>query len=429
MTARQPKSACGMARDIGGCAEWRKSGTLAALLPPALDPDPAPMTAIRDAILKLERNGIAAVSTTGMGKRGVIPLWFGESDVVTPPFIREAAKKALDDGKTFYTFVRGIPELREAIAAWMTRQAGRPIDVERIRVPGAAMMGVQVALQCVCEPGDNVVIIAPMWPNIFQAIRSLGAEPRFAKLKGGRDGLPWTLDLDELFATCNQRTRAIFFASPANPTGWIMKVEEQRAILEFARRRGIAIISDEVYTPIVFDVVAPSFAAIAEDEDDVFIVNSFSKAWAMTGWRCGWLVHPLKLRTPMAELSAHNNTGATTFAQYGALAAIRDGDEFIQFMRDMSRKGRDIVENFLKTQNRMSWSKPEGAFYGFLAIDGMTDSMAFAKRLVEEAKVGVAPGIAFGAANDKDNDRFIRICFAQSSALLEEALARIAKVL
>ncbi|MBI1211528.1 MAG: aminotransferase class I/II-fold pyridoxal phosphate-dependent enzyme [Alphaproteobacteria bacterium] len=387
------------------------------------------MTAIRDAILNLPRNGIAAVSTKGLGKRDVIPLWFGESDVVTPPFIREGAKKALDEGRTFYTFARGITELREAIAVWVTRQCGRPLDVERVTVPGSAMMGVQIALQCVCEPGDNVVIVAPMWPNIFQAVRGLGAEPRFVRLSGGANGEPWTLDLDRLFAACDKRTKAIFFASPGNPTGWIMRADEQRAILEFTRQRGIAIISDEVYTPIVYDVVAPSFAAIADDEDDVFIVNSFSKAWAMTGWRVGWLVHPLKLRVQMAEMSGFNNTGATTFAQYGALTAIRDGDEFLAFMREMSRKGRDIVEGFLKTQNRMSWSKPEGAFYGFLAVDGMTDSMAFAKRLVEEAKVGVAPGSAFGPAGDKDNDRFIRICFAQSSALLEEALGRLAKAL
>ena len=428
MTARQPKSACGMGADIGACVYQRKGGSFGGPFAPDLETAP-PMTAIRDTILKLDRNGIAAVSTKGLGKRDIIPLWFGESDVVTPPFIREGAKKALDDGRTFYTFARGITELREAIAAWTTRQSGRTLDPERVTVPGAAMMGVQIALQCVCEAGDNVAIVAPMWPNIFQAVRGLGAEPRFVRLRGGSADQPWILDLDQLFAACDRRTKAIFFASPSNPTGWIMRVEEQRAVLEFARKRGIAIISDEVYTPIVFDVVAPSFAALAEDEDDVFIVNSFSKAWAMTGWRVGWLIHPLKLRVQMAEMSAYNNTGATTFAQYGALAAIRDGDEFIGFMRDMSRKGRDIVEAFLKTQNRMSWSKPEGAFYGFIAIDGMTDSMAFAKRLLGEAKVGVAPGRAFGAVDDADNDRFIRICFAQSAKLLEEALGRIAKVL
>ena len=387
------------------------------------------MTAIRDAILNLGRNGIAAVSQRGLGRQDIIPLWFGESDIVTPEFIRAGAKKALDDGRTFYTFARGVTELREAIAAFSSKQSGRTIDVERVTAPGAAMMGVQIALQCVCEPGDNVVIVSPMWPNIFQAVRGLGAEPRFVRLSGGSNGQPWVLDLDALFAACDRRTKAIFFASPSNPTGWIMRREEQLAVLDFARKHSIAIISDEVYTPIVFDVAAPSFAAIAEDEDDVFIVNSFSKAWAMTGWRVGWLIHPLKLRVQMSEMSAYNNTGATTFAQHGALTALRDGDEFVAFMRDMSRKGRDIVQAFLQTQNRMSWSKPEGAFYGFIAIDGMTDSMAFAKRLVEEAKVGVAPGCAFGPPGDVDNDRFIRICFAQSAARLEEALGRIAKAL
>ncbi len=387
------------------------------------------MTAIRQTILDLERNGIAAVSQRGLGQRDIIPLWFGESDVVTPEFIRAGAKKALDDGRTFYTFARGIPELREAIAAWTTKQSGRVLDVERVTVPGAAMMGVQIALQCVCEAGDNVAIVSPMWPNIFQAVRGLGAEPRFVRLTGGSGDQPWTLDLNRLFSACDNRTKAIFFASPSNPTGWIMRQDEQRAVLDFARKRGIAIISDEVYTPIVFDVAAPSFATSADDEDDVFIVNSFSKAWAMTGWRIGWLVHPLKLRVQMAEMSSYNNTGATTFAQYGALTALRDGDEFVASMREMSRRGRDIVQAFLQTQNRMSWSKPEGAFYGFIAIDGMTDSMAFARRLVDEAKVGVAPGCAFGPAGDADNDRFIRICFAQSAALLEEALGRIAKVL
>ncbi|MEQ1895628.1 MAG: aminotransferase class I/II-fold pyridoxal phosphate-dependent enzyme, partial [Planctomycetota bacterium] len=162
---------------------------------------------------------------------------------VTPPFIRDAAKRALDDGRTFYTFVRGVTELREAIAVWASRQSCRTIDVGRVTVPGAAMMGVAIALQCVCEPGDNVLIISPMWPNIFQAVSGLGAEPRFVRLKGGANGAPWTLDLDRLFGAADARTKAIFFASPSNPTGWIMSEREQRAILDFTRKHGIAVIS------------------------------------------------------------------------------------------------------------------------------------------------------------------------------------------
>ncbi|MBP6011979.1 MAG: pyridoxal phosphate-dependent aminotransferase [Alphaproteobacteria bacterium] len=387
------------------------------------------MTAIRPSILSLERNGIGEVSFLGLGRKDIIPLWFGEGDIVTPPFIRDAAKRALDEGKTFYTFTRGIPELREAIAQWSSRQSGRKIDVDRVTVPGAAMMGVEIALQCVCEPGDNVIIISPMWPNIFQAVRGTGAIPRFVRLTGGANGEPWALDLQKLFDAADARTKAIFFASPSNPTGWIISEREQRAVLEFARKRNIAIISDEVYTPIVYDTPAPSFAAIAEPDDDVFVVNSFSKAWAMTGWRIGWLIHRRGLDTQMAEMSAFNNTGSTVFAQYGALEAITKGDDFVKWMVERCRTGLGIVEKFLAGQNRMSWSKPAGAFYAFIAVEGMTDSTAFAKRLLAEAKVGVAPGIAFGPKTDKDNDRFIRICFAQSPDLLSEAMERIAKAI
>jgi aspartate aminotransferase len=383
------------------------------------------MTAIRPTILGLERNGIGEVSFLGLGRKDIIPLWFGEGDIVTPPFIRDAAKRALDDGKTFYTFTRGITELRSAIADWTSRQSGREIDVDRVTVPGAAMMGVQIALQCVCEPGDNVLIISPMWPNIFQAVIGSGAEPRFVRLDGGANGEPWTLDLQRLFDSADARTKAIFFASPSNPTGWIMSEREQRAILEFTRQHGIAIISDEVYTPIVYDTLAPSFGAIAEPEDDVFIINSFSKAWAMTGWRIGWLIHPRRLGTQMAELSAYNNTGATVFAQYGALEAVTKGDDFIKWQIQRCREGLAIVEKAIGANNRMSWCKPAGAFYAFIAIDGMNDSIAFAKRLLDEAKVGVAPGIAFGAKNDKRNDGFIRVCFAQSPERLSEAMQRI----
>ena len=208
-----------------------------------------------------------------------------------------------------------------------------------------------------------------------------------------------------------------------------MSEREQRAILEFARKRGIAIISDEVYTPIVYDTPAPSFSAIAEPDDDVFVVNSFSKAWAMTGWRVGWLIHPRRIGVQMAEMAAYNNTGAAVFAQYGALEAITKGDKFVEWMVARCRTGLGIVEKFLAEQNRMSWSKPAGAFYGFIAVDGMTDSVAFAKRLLADAKVGVAPGIAFGPKGDKDNDRFIRICFAQAPERLSEAMARIAKAI
>ena len=387
---------------------------------------------IRPAMRDLQPNGIALVSGVALGEPDVIALWFGESDLVTPPFIREAAKKALDDGRTFYTNARGIAPLREAIRAFHHRTTGADVALERITVPGSAMLAVIVALQTVIETGDNIVCLAPVWPNIFQAAEICGAEVKFALLDDDWRASPahWRLDLDKLFDACDARTKAIFIASPGNPTGWVMSREEQRAVLSFARARGIAIVSDEVYGTLLYDgrPHAPSFLEIAEPDDAVFVVNSFSKPWAMTGWRIGWLVHPEPLGRQMWMISAADNTGATTFAQYGALAALSpQGDAFRAEMLERCRLGKVAVQQWLTEQNRIRWIEPEGAFYGFLHVDGMKDSLEFSKALVRNARVGVAPGSAFGPPDDPHSDSFIRICFAQDAGRVRTGLDRLAK--
>jgi aspartate aminotransferase len=392
------------------------------------------MSPIRDDIRKLQSNGIGRIAAEALGETDLIALWFGETDLVTPAFIRDAAKRALDDGKTFYVQGRGIPPLREAIAAFHARTLGAHIDVARITVPGAAMLAVVSALQCVIEKGDNIVVVSPIWPNIFQAAEIAGATVKFVRLapNWAVERPRWTLDLDRLFDACDARTKAIFVSSPGNPTGWMMTAAEQKAVLEFARRRGIAVISDEVYGTLTFDNSkhAPSFLSIAEPDDDVFVVNSFSKPWAMTGWRIGWLIHPISLDGPMTVTSVANNTGATTFAQYGALAALSpQGDAFLDEMRARCRNGRAIVQDFIDRQNRIRWMPPEGSFYGFLHVDGLKDSFAFAKELVHKARVGVAPGSAFGVEGDPLNESFLRICFAQDPARLAEGLTRIERTL
>lgn len=388
------------------------------------------MSPIRTTIRNLQPNGIGAVALLGLGEPDLIPLWFGETDLVTPAFIRDAAKQALDDGKTFYSNARGIPPLRNAIAAFHKRTLGVDVGLDRITVPGAAMLAVVAALQCVVETGDNVVVISPVWPNIFQAAQIVGAEVRFSSLEDEWDASPprWRLDLEKLFAACDARTKAIFISSPGNPTGWIMSREEQLAVLKFARARDIAVISDEVYGTLTYDgtVHAPSFLQIAEPDDVVFVINSFSKPWAMTGWRIGWLVHPASLDNQMWMIAAANNTGATVFAQYGAVAALTpEGDAFRETMRERCRAGRDIVQAYLDGQNRVRWIRPEGAFYGFLHVDGMTDSLGFAKKLVLEARVGVSPGSAFSGEGDEKADSYLRICFAQSPEKLGIGLERL----
>jgi aspartate/methionine/tyrosine aminotransferase len=386
-----------------------------------------PKNPIRPAILALEPSGIVKVAALGLGHPDIIPLWFGETDLVTPKFIRDAAIKALEDGRTFYTHARGVTPLREAIRDYHWRTTGAQIALERITVPGAAMLAVVTALQMVVETGDNIVIVSPIWPNIFQAAKIAGAEPRLVRLDEDWRAGRWRLDLEKLFDACDARTKAFFIASPGNPTGWTMTQGEQRAILQFARARGIAIIADEVYGTLVYDGAAhaPSYLTLAEPDDAVFIVNSFSKPWAMTGWRIGWLIHPLQVETAAAVMAQTNNTGTTHFTQYGAIAALsEEGDVFRATLLERCRKGLQVVEDFIARQNRVRWLKPQGAFYGFLQVDGLKDSLGFAQDMVHRAKVGVSPGSAFSLGDPRD-EAFIRICFAQDTGRLAEGLSRI----
>ena len=388
---------------------------------------PSRKSPIRPVIRELEPSGISKVTALGLGNPDILPLWFGETDLVTPPFIRQAAIQALEDGRTFYTNARGIQPLREAIRDFHKRTVGADIALERITVPGGAMLAVVTALQMCCEGGDNVVIVSPIWPNIFQATRVVGAEPRLVRLEEDWNAGRWRLDLNRLFDACDTRTKAMFLASPGNPTGWMLGCDEQKQILDFCRARGIAILADEVYGTLIYDGAAhaPSFLSIADEEDAVFAINSFSKPWAMTGWRIGWLTHPKSVEGAAAAMAQCNNTGSTHFAQYGALAALSpEGDAFRALLLDRCRQGRDVVQAWIKRQNRVRWFQPDGAFYGFLHVDGLKDSLGFCQRMVKDDKVGVSPGWAFSLGDGRD-DSYLRICFAQDQARLAQALERL----
>jgi aspartate/methionine/tyrosine aminotransferase len=375
---------------------------------------------VRSAVSGMENQRIGEVSRLAIGAPDIIPLWFGEPDLDTPGFVRDAAIAAIDAGHTRYVNKRGVPPLRDAIRDYTLAQWGVELPLERLTVTGSGMTAIMIAVETLVGEGDNVVMISPVWPNIFYAVRTMGGESRHVRLEL-RDG-QWRLDLDRLFAACDARTRAFFISSPSNPTGWMLTAEERRAILAFARERGIWIISDEVYHRIVYDrPVAESFLQIAEAEDPLFVVHSFSKSWAMTGWRLGWLVHPAGLGDKMGDLSGINNTGATAFVQHAGVAAIRQGEDFVRELVERCRRGRDLVYQRLASMPRIATSRPDGAFYSFLRVDGIADDLAFAKQLILEHRVGLAPGTAFGPGNEG----WLRLCFASSEDKLSTALDRL----
>jgi len=383
------------------------------------------MGPIREEIAALELTGISRVAATAMHDPDVIPLWFGESDLVTPAFIRDAAKQALDEGRTFYNYPRGILSLREALQRYHDRVYGIDLHADRISVVGSTMLSVVTALQCLAARGDEVILIGPYWPNVRYACTTLGAGHVDVRLAEG-DGR-WHLDLDAVQRAITPRTRAIYVNSPSNPTGWVMTRTGQEALLELCHRHGLGLIADEVYHRNVLTGIdpAPSFLQLAGPDEPVFVLNGFSKAWAMTGWRLGWMVHPQSLVKQMAVLAECNNTGATVFAQYGGIAALEGGEPFLAEFNARCRHNRDLVMDLLGTHPRVHLLRPEGAFYAFPRIAGVTDSLAFARRVLAEVKVGIAPGYTFGVGNEDH----VRLCFAIATDRIEDALGRLISVL
>ena len=379
---------------------------------------------VRPRIEALPNSLIADVANYGRGRPGLIALWFGEGDVPTPDFIGDACARAIRDGYVFYAPVRGIPELRTALSAYLGRTYGAPVDVERITVHTSGMTAIMVSLQALIDPGDEVVVVSPVWPNVFSAVEILGGIVREVPLERTERG--WRLDPERLFAACGPRTKLVFVNSPSNPTGWTMPLEDLRAVLDFTRRRGLWMMSDEVYSRLVYDGAhAPSMLRIAEPEDRVLVVNSFSKNWAMTGWRLGWVVAPPELAPHYEKLVQFNNSGTPGFVQMAGVAALEQGEGFLAEMRERCRRGRDIACDALERMPRVRLVRPEGAFYAFFAVEGAADSLALARRIVDEAKVGLAPGSAFGAGGEGH----LRLCFASSPDRLEQAMERLAPVL
>ncbi|QPC94867.1 pyridoxal phosphate-dependent aminotransferase [Mesorhizobium sp. INR15] len=367
-------------------------------------------------------SGIVAVVNHGRLREGLIPLWAGEGDLPTPAFISDAAARGLADGETFYTWQRGIPDLRQALSRYYARHFAKTFPQEEFIVTGSGMHAIQLALDAVAGAGDEVIYLSPAWPNFAAAAGVAGAVPVPVTLDQSGNG--WSCDVEKIAAAITPRTKVLFINTPSNPTGWTADRETLQAILDLARAKNLWLIADEIYSLFHYGHGrAPSFLDIAAPEDRILFVNSFSKNWAMTGWRVGWIkTHPA-LQQVFENLIQYSNSGVAQFMQRGAVAALDGGDAFIAEQVERARAARDLVCGILGATGRARFTVPQGAFYLFFTVDGITDSRTAAFDIVDNANVGLAPGTAFGPGGEA----FLRLCFHRRLDKIEEAAHRLAK--
>ena len=376
----------------------------------------------RAAVRALTASKIREIYNEGIKLPNVLAFWVGEPDQPTPEFIRKAGMESIAAGEVFYTHNLGIPELRNALAAYVTGLHGTKVQEEQIAVTSAGVNALMLISQLLVEPGDRVVEVVPLWPNLLEIPKILGAQVSTVPLHFAPGG--WRLDLGELLDALKPGTRALYLNSPNNPTGWSVTREQQRAILEHCRRHGIWIFADDAYERLYFGGrgVAPSFLDLMEPEDRVVSANTFSKSWLMTGWRLGWLVVPRGLTADLAKLIEYNTSCSPVFVQRAGLAALAQGEPVVANTLERLGRARDYLCTELAKIPGVKIAVPSGAMYAFLGIEGMSDSLAFCRRLVRKQGLGLAPGAAFGP----EGEGYVRWCFASSEERLADGVRRLA---
>jgi aspartate aminotransferase len=379
----------------------------------------------RAQVRSLRTSLIREVANAGLGREDVLAFWFGESDQPTPAFIRETAARALAEGKTFYTHNLGRPDLRQTLSTYLTGLHGRPIGTDRLAVTSSGVNALMIAAQAIVEPGDRIAVVTPVWPNVAEIPRILGGHiaPVPLEPRNGR----WSLDLDRLIDALTPDTRAVFINSPNNPTGWTLDPETRQVILDHCRRHGIWILADDVYERLSFGpgASAPSFLPLADPRDRLISINSFSKAWRMTGWRMGWMVTPPELVDALGVLLEYNTSCAPDFVQEAAIAALNEGEPHVQALRDELGAARDQVLAGLRALPGVEAPEPQGGMYAFFRLAGCDDSFTLAKTLVTDAGLGLAPGSAFG----DEGEGWLRWCFAARPEKNAAGLERLANYL
>jgi aspartate/methionine/tyrosine aminotransferase len=375
---------------------------------------------MRKTVLDLEESMIRQVANAGMGRDDVLKFWFGESDEVTPAFIRDAAAASLQQGETFYAQNLGLPELREAIAAYATGlrcEGAAPVTAERIAVTSGGVNALMLAVQALVDAGDEVVAVTPVWPNLTAQPAIMGAHVKCVSLKPVAG--EWQLDVAELLAAITPKTRLLIVNAPNNPTGWTLSRAEQEAILAHCRKTGTWILADEVYERLYYEPTpngcAPSFLDIAASDDRLVVVHSFSKSFLMTGWRLGWLAMPAAMTPHIGKLVEFNTSCAPVFVQRAGLVALERTADITPRVVAHLKTCRDTLVPLLQAVPGVQLAPAKGGMYAFFRLEDQKrfgDSLETAKRLVTEGGLGLAPGNAFMVNPGPEAQGWLRWCFA-----------------
>lgn len=382
-------------------------------------------TSISQSAARVPYSRIRELAELAMTMDDVLKLYFGESNVPTPEFIKRAAQKAMADGFTFYTENAGLPSLRKALARYYQEHHSVDLDpASEIVITASGVQALNVSIRCLLDPGDEAIVLTPAWPNGAANVMMSNATP--VEIAHPLEGDRYEIDFDALEAAVSPRTRFLLYTSPSNPLGWVATIEQQRKLLDFARRHNIWLMADEVYERLNYtgsklSDPAPSILKLATREDPVIVIQSFSKSYCMTGWRLGWLVARRDLAERAGQLNEFVVSHAPSFAQRAAETALVWGENVLGEMLVKLRENREFCLAALRKMPGVTVPKPDGAFYLFPRIEGVKDSFDFCKRLLLETRVGLAPGVAFGAGGEGS----IRICYAADRNILEEAMARL----
>jgi hypothetical protein len=387
------------------------------------------MPTVASSAQQVPHSRIRELADIAMSMDGVLKLYFGESNLPTPEYIKLAAINALHEGYTFYSENAGLPGLRQDLADYYRKLQGIELDPQtEIVVTASGVQALNVGIRCVLDPGDEALVLTPAWPNGTAIVRMASALPVEVPHPLCEDH--YAIDFDKLEAAVTPRTRLLIYTSPSNPLGWVATEREQDQLLEFVRRHDLWMLADEVYERLFYrdsklGVPAPSILRKATRDDAVMVTQSFSKTYCMTGWRLGWLIARRDVGRKATQLNEFIVSHAASFTQRAAQTALASGEGEIQKMLVRLKENRDFCLAALRQMDRVTVPSPDGAFYLFPKIDGVTDSFDFCRRLLEKTKVGVAPGVAFGAGGEGS----VRICYAAERDILEPAMERLAHFL